>query len=251
MEGRRRFSKTIVFHVSHTRYYIVIVLRHGSSRLTPDGNYNTVYPAVSVRTMPLNHGHGVNALAQYNSAAYFVRHDPSHREFLFFGDVEPDSLTDKPLTIDVWRVAAPKIPETLSTIFIECSWPSGRPDGILFGHLTPDHLADELCVLAAEVAKHRQAIAQKEAKKRPFRKRQKRNSLTPDDLKDTLAGVTIFVMHCKDDMRNTSGRHIREVIVEQVRVIVEERGLGAKILAAEQGACISELCGTLKSRLLF
>lgn len=208
-------------------------------RLTPDGKYKTISPAISVRTMPLNHG--TNALGQYNSAAFFVRHDPSHREFLFFGDVEPDSLALKPLTINIWRVAAPKIPETLSTIFIECSWPSGRRDDLLFGHLTPEHLVDELSALAMEIVKYRQTTTQDEGKKRPFRKRQKRGSLSPDDSKDALAGVTIYVMHCKDDMKNGSERHIREVIVEQVRLIVEERGLGARILAAEQGACISEL----------
>lgn len=189
--------------------------------------------------MPLNHGR--NALGQYNSAAFFVRHDLSHREFLFFGDVEPDSLAEKPLTIDIWRVSAPKIPETLSTIFIECSWPSGREDDLLFGHLTPEHLAGELTSLATEVVKYRQSTMQSQVRKRPIRKRQKRNSLTPDELKDALAGVRVYVIHCKDDMNFTSERHIRDVIVEQVRQIVEEKGLGAKVLAVEQGAHISEL----------
>ncbi|KAF8197394.1 cAMP phosphodiesterases class-II-domain-containing protein [Pholiota molesta] len=161
----------------------------------------------------------------------FVRHDLSHREFLFFGDVEPDSLAEKPLTIDIWRVSAPKIPETLSTIFIECSYPSGREDDVLFGHLSPEHLADELTSLATE-------LSDTGIRKRPVRKRQKRNSLTPDELKDALAGVRVYVMHCKDDMNFTSERHIRDVIVEQVRQIVEEKGLGAKVLAVEQGAHI-------------
>ncbi|KAF8964116.1 cyclic-AMP phosphodiesterase [Flammula alnicola] len=207
------------------------------STLISDGKYKVVFPDISVRTMPLNHGR--NALGQYDSAAFFIRHEPSHREFLFFGDVEPDIVADKPQTINVWRAAAPKIPETLSTIFIECSWPSGRKDDLLFGHLTPEHLVDELAALATEVVKHRQTTTQSETRRRPLRKRQKRNSLTPADLKDALAGVRIYIIHCKDDMNSDSDRPIRDVIVDQVRRIVEDKGLGAKILAAEQGARIA------------
>ena len=53
----------------------------------------------------------------YESTAFFIRHDPSEQEFLFFGDVEPDSLAETPQTINVWRAAAPKIPEKLSYIY--------------------------------------------------------------------------------------------------------------------------------------
>ncbi|KAF9475669.1 cyclic-AMP phosphodiesterase [Pholiota conissans] len=206
------------------------------STLSPDGEYKTVFPNISVMAMPLNHGK--NTLGQYNSAAFFVRHDLSQREFLFFGDVEPDSLSDKPLTIDIWRVSAPKIPESLSTIFIECSWPSGRKDDLLYGHLTPEHLANELTSLATEVVKYRHTMTQSQVKKRPLRKRQKRNSLTPEDLKNALSGVCVYVIHCKDDMNSNSGLHIRDIIVGQIREIIEKKELGAKVVAAEQGTYI-------------
>jgi len=187
--------------------------------------------------MQLNHGR--NSLGQHISTAFFIRHEPSLREFLFFGDVEPDSIAEKPQTINVWRAAAPKIPETLSSIFIECSWPAGRKDDLLFGHLTPEHLGNELAALAAEVVKFRIANQQIESRKRPARKKQKRNSLTSDDLRDALAGVRVYIIHCKDDMNSDSDRPIRDIIVEQVKRIVEERGLGAKILLVEQGTCIA------------
>lgn len=204
--------------------------------MNPDGGYRVVFPDVSARVMPINHGR--NALGQYDSAAFFVRHDPSLREFLFFGDVEPDAVAEKPQTINVWRAAASKIPETLSTIFIECSWPSGRADDLLFGHLTPEHLANELATLAAEVVRYRQHSTQSESLKRPLRKRKRPNSLLVDNLKDALTGVRVFIIHCKDDMDRDPDQPIREVIVEQVRRLVEEKKLGAKILAAEQGARI-------------
>jgi len=207
------------------------------SSLIPDGRYKLVFPDIAVQTIPLNHGR--NTLGQYRSTAFFIRHEPSLHEFLFFGDVEPDSITDEPQTINVWRAAAPKIPETLSTIFIECSWPSGRKDDLLFGHLTPEHLGNELIALATEVVRFRITNQQNETRRRPARKKQKRNSLTSDELKDALAGVRVFIIHCKDDMNGNSNRPMRDIIVEQVRRIVDERGLGAKVLAAEQGACIA------------
>ena len=204
-----------------------------SIRLSSDGRYSIVFPDVAVRTMLLNHGH--NTLGHYASTAFFIRHEPSLREFLFFGDVEPDSVAEKPLNINVWRAAAAKFPESLSTIFIECSYPSGRKDDLLFGHLTPEHLVTELSVFAMEVVKYKRDGQQLETRKRPLRKKQKRNSLTAEDLRGALAGLRVFITHCKDDMTGDSGAPIREIIAEQVRLIVNEKDLGVKILVAEQG----------------
>ncbi|CAA7270178.1 unnamed protein product [Cyclocybe aegerita] len=203
------------------------------SPLIPDGRYKVVFPDVSVQTIPINHGR--NTLGHYSSTAFFIRHEPSLREFLFFGDVEPDAIVDHPRTINVWRIAAPKIPETLSSIFIECSWPSGRKDDLLFGHLTPEHLGNELATLASEVVKHRLAVQQNESRRRPLRKKLKRGSLTTEELKDALLGVCVYIIHCKDDMNGDLSKPIREVIVDQVKKVVDEKGLGAVVLAAEQG----------------
>jgi len=204
------------------------------SRLVPNGKYKTIFPEVSVQSFPLNHGR--NSLGQHTSSAFFIRHDPSQREFLFFGDVEPDSLAETPRTINVWRAAAPKIPNTLSCIFIECSWPSGRKDDLLFGHLTPEHLGNELAVLAGEVVKHRMAIRRLES---PARKRQRRNSVTPthQDLHQALAGVRVYIIHCKD--RDTSPP-ARDIIFDQCIQVVKEKGLGVEVLLASQGMHLGE-----------
>ncbi|KAF4614635.1 hypothetical protein D9613_002839 [Agrocybe pediades] len=203
--------------------------------LRPDDGYTVILPDVAVLAFPLNHGR--NAAGQYTSTAYFIRHEPSQREFLFFGDVEPDSVSHTPQTVNVWRAAAPKIPELLSAIFIECSWPSGRPDDLLFGHLTPEHLGDELVSLATEVVKFRRAKQQNDSQRRPLRKRQKRNSF--DDIKNALAGVRIFVVHCKDDTTGKASQAMRTIIGEQVRRVVEEKGLGAEVLTVVQGTHIA------------
>jgi cAMP phosphodiesterase len=163
-----------------------------------------------------------------------LRHDPSGREFLFFGDVEPDAIVETPQTINVWRAAAPKIPEILSCIFIECSWASGRKNELLFGHLTPEHLGNELAVLASELVKHRRAV-QSESGQTLSRKRRRQSSITAQDLRGALSGVRVYIIHCKEDMNTITTRPTREIILEQCRQVMEEKGLGAEILLAVQG----------------
>lgn len=200
--------------------------------LRNDNLYKTIYPGISVRTIALNHGR--NQTGNYESAAFFIRHDLHNREFIFFGDVEPDTVAARPQTINVWRAAAPKIPQKLSAIFIECSWPSGRHEDILYGHLSPEHLVDELTALAIEVVKFRSG-GLPIIRPGPPRKKKKKNPISQDDLRGTLDGIRIYVMHCKDDMNGDSVKSMRHIIVPQVRDLVEEKGLGAQILVVEPG----------------
>ena len=70
--------------------------------------------------MPVSHGCGPNDDA-YDSTALFIVDQSSGREVLFFGDVEPDSVSTQPRNRAVWKAAAPLIASgALSTIFIEC-----------------------------------------------------------------------------------------------------------------------------------
>ncbi|KIM87643.1 hypothetical protein PILCRDRAFT_63826 [Piloderma croceum F 1598] len=209
--------------------------RYLYTSLLTDDQYRNVATDISVRTMPISHGHN-DTSGVYDSAAFFVRHDPSTREFLFFGDVSPDTLSPKPRTVNVWRAAAAKIPLTLSTIFIECSWPSGRADDLLYGHLSPIHLADELTVLATEVAMARKFVVKDlRNESGPTRKKSKSNPLSPESLYGALDGVRVFVIHCKDGHEVTYDRSINHIIADQVRALVAAKRLGADILAADQG----------------
>ncbi|KAI0256525.1 cAMP phosphodiesterases class-II-domain-containing protein [Lactifluus subvellereus] len=222
-----------------------------------DDSYRTIFPDVSVKAMPVLHGKNDTA-GDYESSAFFIHHDPSGKEFLFFGDVSPDSLVlagADPLTIAVWRAAAPKIPDALSTIFIECSWPSGRPNALLYGHLSPEHLVDELAALAAEVTKARAAKAAvaatstDDALPTRRRKRKKRRAdtspaaavATPDSPSAPLAGLRVYIIHCKEDedLEREHERPIAHIIRDQVDALVQAKSLGAEILSAEQGMTIS------------
>ncbi|KAJ3728879.1 cAMP phosphodiesterases class-II-domain-containing protein [Lentinula raphanica] len=207
------------------------------SPIPANGSYHTVFPDVSVQLVPINHG--TTDSGPYSSSAFFIRSDshPSKREFLFFGDVEPDSITSStPKIINVWRKAAPMIPDTLSTIFIECSWPSGRPDDMLHGHLTPEHLRDELVALATEVYYFRNSSSR--GRLRPQRKRQRRTTLSADELRGLLTGVRVYIIHCKDQSSLDDGPSIRAIIAGQVRSLVQAAELGAEILSADQGMYI-------------
>jgi cAMP phosphodiesterase len=205
--------------------------------------YHPIAKDISVRPMSISHGMTTCSKAPYSSTAYFIRHDPSSKEFLFFGDVDPDMLSLVPRNIDVWQAAAPKIPHILNTIFIECSYPVGRSDDQLYGHLNPEHLATELCILAQEVVKARRGertgstILEEQV-------HQRRNNVSPslpfEELHGALLGVRVFIIHCKEDLVGRFEEPINLVIASQVRSLVEQQGLGLEIVAAEQGMHISE-----------
>lgn len=207
--------------------------------LDVDSQYANIAPGISVRTLPLSHGKTYQDRT-YDSAAFFVRHDVSNHEFLFFGDVEPDSISAHPRTHDVWRAAAPKIPNTLSTIFIECSYPTDRPDAHLYGHLSPKHLRDELVTLAEEVAKSRRSTSERQPHipNSPARKKQRVNPVSMAERRSVLDGLRIYIIHCKCDLNNRWDRPIHQVIADQLRAMVQDAQLGAEVLAAEQGMTI-------------
>ncbi|KAH9857812.1 cyclic-AMP phosphodiesterase [Lenzites betulinus] len=224
------------------------------SPLSLSDAYIPLTATLSVRTFPLSHGTPPGAAPTYASSAFLLRHTPSARELLFLGDVEPDALSARPQNRALWRAAAPKVPHALAALFVECSWPAGRADALLYGHLSPSHLADELTVLAREVVASRERTRARErngdgtggggdgeedAEARQPRKRRRKRVSDPDvDVRGALAGLRVFITHCKDDLHGAFDRPIREVIAGQVRALVDERELGAEIVAVEQGMLI-------------
>ena len=117
-----------------------------------------------------------------DSTAYFIRAESTlttpKREILIFGDVEPDSLSLSPRTRQIWSEAAPKIAAgILKGIFIEVSYTNAQADAVLFGHLAPRHLLEELSVLAGMVKdSKKQHEREKEEIRLQKRKKRKRAS---------------------------------------------------------------------------
>ncbi|KAI1798606.1 cAMP phosphodiesterases class-II-domain-containing protein [Daldinia bambusicola] len=111
----------------------------------------------------------------YDSSAYFIKDALSGREVLMIGDVEPDSISLSPRNIGVWLEAAPKIATgNLAAIFMECSYDDGRMDDMLYGHLSPRYVIQEMQTLAAEVERIRQIPTKLESIKK--RKREMEES---------------------------------------------------------------------------
>ncbi|KAI0085432.1 cyclic-AMP phosphodiesterase [Irpex rosettiformis] len=204
-------------------------------QLQLDGRYEQISDGISVRTMPLSHGRMRNKVT-YESAAFFLRHDASNKELLFFGDVEPDTISRRGWNRDIWRAAAQKIPYTLSTIFIECSYPSGRLADRLYGHMSPEHLISELISLADEVVKVRRAV--KGGEQPVARKKQRLEVDSAEERRNALSGLHVYIIHCKEDLGQQLDKPVHRVIEEQVTKLVQTEQLGAKIIAAEQGMLI-------------
>ncbi len=93
-----------------------------------------------------------------SSAFLISRRDHSSASILYLGDTGPDDVekikqtdntTYSPRYLEqLWKEMAPLVAANqLKAIFIEVSYQNGRPDNLLFGHLTPDWLLKELNVL--------------------------------------------------------------------------------------------------------
>ncbi|KZV94048.1 cyclic-AMP phosphodiesterase [Exidia glandulosa HHB12029] len=219
--------------------------------LQHNGEHVEIGHGLSARAMPISHG-CTSAGKLYESTAFFVRNDVAEKEFLFFGDVEPDSVSQKPQTRAVWRTAARLIPDELDTIFLECSYRASRPMSALFGHLSPPHVAAELRTLAHEVveakqrrasdasfrsaASHNGTNGDSDGSSRP-RKRPKVVAAAGDgELTGALRGVRVYIIHCKEQVSLDDDRPTPDAIAEEIRQhLLSGPDLGVEIVAVRQG----------------
>jgi 3',5'-cyclic-nucleotide phosphodiesterase len=92
--------------------------------------------AMRVTAFPLSHGGG-------ESTAFLIESDGDG--ILCFGDTGPDAVEKSSRLGDVWAAVAERARQKrLKAIVIEASYTSDRPDDLLFGHLTPRWLLEEL-----------------------------------------------------------------------------------------------------------
>jgi len=100
--------------------------------------------SMSVEAYPVSHG------APYESTAFLVRSGDDY--VLYFGDVGPEGVEQTGLITAVWERVAPLIANgSLLGMFLEISYVEGRPDSLLFGHLTPSWMMAEMHTLAQRV----------------------------------------------------------------------------------------------------
>ncbi len=71
------------------------------------------------------------------------------QSLIYFGDTGADRIEKSDKLNEVWKAIAPEIKSgKLKTIMLEVSFPNAQPEHLLFGHLTPKLLMEELNVLA-------------------------------------------------------------------------------------------------------
>lgn len=75
---------------------------------------------------------------------------------LYFGDTGADRIEKTQNLSTIWKAISPKIKSgKLKTMMLEVSFPNSQPEKLLFGHLTPKLMNEELDELAKEVGKSR------------------------------------------------------------------------------------------------
>lgn len=75
---------------------------------------------------------------------------------LYFGDTGADRIEKTQNLSTIWKAISPKIKSgKLKTMMLEVSFPNSQPEKLLFGHLTPKLMNEELNELAKEVGKSR------------------------------------------------------------------------------------------------
>jgi 3',5'-cyclic-nucleotide phosphodiesterase len=150
---------------------------------------------ITLEALPLAH-------AGVTSTAFLVGDGDDVVAFL--GDTGPDLVEGGARLGLLWERLAPLVRgKKLRGLFIECSYPSARPDKLLFGHLTPRHLLVELGAFAALVDP--QAPAQ-------------------------ALDFPVVIMHIKPSL--DGGKSMRDVVSEELDAANK---LGVRFLFPQQG----------------
>jgi 3',5'-cyclic-nucleotide phosphodiesterase len=165
-------------------------------RLTAGRRVALAQSRLKATAMPLSH-------AGMTSTAFLL--EGERRSVAVLGDTGADAVEKSERLANVWAMLAPEVKRgRLKAIVMEASYPSTRPDGQLFGHLTPKWLLHELSRLALLVDP-----------KRP---------------KKALRGLTVVVMHVKPAAER--GRTARELVLEDLNA---HNDLGVTIVLPRAG----------------
>ncbi|MEN9697782.1 MAG: hypothetical protein RLZ56_1203 [Bacteroidota bacterium] len=105
--------------------------------LTPEQSVEIPGTELSITAFPLSH------MAPYESTAFLVRNQEDY--LLYLGDTGADSVEKTNHLAALWKKMAPLVMQKkLAAIFIEVSFDNSIPNKLLFGHLTPQLLMQEM-----------------------------------------------------------------------------------------------------------
>ncbi|WWD17019.1 hypothetical protein CI109_101455 [Kwoniella shandongensis] len=173
-------------------------------------------PSPTISTNANGNGNG-------NGLANRTEDKDTGRQLLFFGDLESSFRKPGEEEVDamrkdlagemnrtIWTQAAKSWKEgKLAGIFIECSYESSRPAGLMYGHLSPPSLWHEMQTLATIVSP---------TERRP------------------LEGLKVYITHIKDNLTpHPSGRTAREIIMSELWELEKQGRLGVEFIETKRG----------------
>ncbi|KAI8461828.1 cyclic-AMP phosphodiesterase, partial [Phakopsora pachyrhizi] len=202
-----------------------------------------ILPSISARAFKLFHGTdskmGKRSLDESSdfsgsiySTAFFLTENQSKNQFLFFGDLGPDSLSperEQKLNLAVWKHASRLFNDgKMKTIFIECSYPSSRPPELLYGHLSPIYLFEELLCFAKQVTG--------------------RDNCEEQSYQGVLDGLNVIIIHIKEEILSSKNQDYdihpleiptctikQQILNEILELEINRYQFGCKFLIADQG----------------
>ena len=118
-----------------------VLKKYHYAPLYPGEEIAVPHTSLFVEAYPLSHG------APYQSTAFLVRSGEDY--LLYLGDTGADTVEHSNKLHLLWEAVAPMIRKgRLKSVFIEVSFPDEQPEKLLFGHLTPKLLGQEIAELA-------------------------------------------------------------------------------------------------------
>lgn len=117
-----------------------ILGKYEYKRMREGKSYAVAETELHLTAFPLSHPVPSSAAWLHNELGFSI---------LYLGDTGPDSIEGNDHLKDLWKAVGKDLKKgKLKAILIEVSFPNSQPDEMLFGHLTPKFLVEELQQLA-------------------------------------------------------------------------------------------------------
>lgn len=122
-----------------------ILGKYEYKRMREGKSYAVAETKLHLTAFPLSHPVPSSAAWLHNELGFSI---------LYLGDTGPDSIEGNDHLKDLWKAVGKDLKKgKLKAILIEVSFPNSQPDEMLFGHLTPKFLVEELQQLAKYAGK--------------------------------------------------------------------------------------------------
>lgn len=145
-------------------------------KMIPGKLFDAEGTGLKVAAYPLSH-------SNYESTLFLIENKGDY--LAYYGDVGPDKMEKSNQLENSFKVLAPLLKEKkLKGIMIEVSFKNSTPDNLLFGHLTPNWLSNELETLAKYAGK------------------------------ENMKGLNVIVTHIKPSLKKNE--NMREIIAKEL-----------------------------------